>query len=216
MRSIGAPARIEARVADLRMAIDRTAHAGHGPGQPSQPSSVSFESGGDLRIEQDRARHRRRIRIAFAMFEAEDHQLQIDADLRRGQANAACGLHGLGFHVRDQRDAARAISNVFDPGWPATAATHVAHPRCRRRDHCLDFQWCSCTRQVGSSAEPIPRSTRNQRCRAFQSACRPLPLHFHPGEQPRLQPASPPTLPCAAISRTFGFHGGRDSDESAT
>ena len=56
----------------------------------------------DDRIAQDGLRHRRRVGIALVAVEAEDHQLQVHADLRRGQSHALGGGHGL-EHVRDQR-----------------------------------------------------------------------------------------------------------------
>ena len=47
-------------------------------------------------------RHRRRLGIAHVAGKAEDHQLQVHTDLRRGQAGALGGLHGV-EHVGDQR-----------------------------------------------------------------------------------------------------------------
>jgi hypothetical protein len=42
------------------------------------------------------------VRVARVRVEAEDHQTQIDADLRRCQANTICGMHGF-VHVGDDR-----------------------------------------------------------------------------------------------------------------
>ncbi len=41
------------------------------------------------------------VRIALAALETEDHQLQVDADLRRGQPYPADVMHGF-EHVVDQ------------------------------------------------------------------------------------------------------------------
>jgi hypothetical protein len=44
-------------------------------------------------VEQHCARHWRRVGVARARLEAEDHELQVDADLRRGEDRALRRLH---------------------------------------------------------------------------------------------------------------------------
>jgi hypothetical protein len=98
----GVPVRVEAGVADAREARHHAAQAGHG--EAAFPVFFLFigqrRDGG---IEQHRGRHQRPVRVAgVGRARAEDHELQIHADLRRRQARAVDGMHGV-EHVLDQQ-----------------------------------------------------------------------------------------------------------------
>ena len=86
---------------NARIAIDGAAHARYR--QATLPALLHLvRQRGNHRIEQDRAGYRRRVGVALAVIETEDHQLQIDPDLRRSQPDASGRVHGI-EHVGDQR-----------------------------------------------------------------------------------------------------------------
>ncbi len=92
--------RVQALVADAPMARYRAAQPRHR--QAALPALFHLVvQRGDPRVQQDGRRHGRGVRIALAALETEDHQLQVDADLRRGQPYPADVMHGF-EHVVDQ------------------------------------------------------------------------------------------------------------------
>ncbi|QND95250.1 hypothetical protein SY91_02666 [Burkholderia cenocepacia] len=90
---------VEAAVAHLRVAADDAAHARHR--QAAFPALFHLRRQVlDLRVDQHGLRHRRRIRVAVVVAEAEDDDLKPDADLRRGEPRAVRVVHRL-EHIRD-------------------------------------------------------------------------------------------------------------------
>ena len=86
--------RVHAAVADACPARHHAAQARHR--EAAFPALFFLAAQGlDRRVDQDRARHRRRIGVARIVGETEDHQLQVLADLRRRQAGPAGGFHGV-------------------------------------------------------------------------------------------------------------------------
>ena len=77
------------------------------------------------RIDEDRLGHVRRLRIARIVAHAEDHELQVDADLRRGQAGAVGRMHGV-EHVFDQGIEFRRVELENRLGHPQQP--RIAHP----------------------------------------------------------------------------------------
>ena len=99
-RSMARAQRIDAAVADARVARHQAAQARHR--QAALPAFLLVVADRlDHRIDQHRARHRRRVGVACIRRETEDHELQVDADLRRREAGAVGGFHGV-EHVGDQ------------------------------------------------------------------------------------------------------------------
>ncbi|MCY1374547.1 hypothetical protein D9M69_618960 [compost metagenome] len=86
---------VTALVADAPPARHHPAQAGHG--QTALPVLfLLVAQRGDHRVDQHRARHGRRVGVArVGHAAAEDHHLQVHADLRRGQARAVGGGHGV-------------------------------------------------------------------------------------------------------------------------
>ncbi|MDT4875218.1 hypothetical protein FQZ97_1105680 [compost metagenome] len=94
------PLRIDALIANTPITIHRPTQARHR--KTTFPALLHLlAERRDQRVEQDGLRHSRGIRIAFAVLEAEDHQLQVDTDLRRSQTDTAGVAHGV-EHVVDQ------------------------------------------------------------------------------------------------------------------
>ena len=100
------------------------------------------------RIEQHRARHRRRLGIARVdVLGAEDHQLQVDADLRRRQAGAVGGVHGV-EHVGDQQvDSSR-----------VECGHGLGHAQQARIAHLEDFTDCHGSRAIARTAQSFHAS----------------------------------------------------------
>ncbi len=91
---------VKAAIAKMRMSLNYAAHSGYR--QAPFPTLFKFLiEHFDKGIDQHGAWNRWRIGIAFIAIEAEDHQTQIDADLRCGEPCAIRRLHGL-KHVRDE------------------------------------------------------------------------------------------------------------------
>ncbi|MNT31175.1 hypothetical protein D3C72_1670000 [compost metagenome] len=119
------PLWIETFIANVLITLNRTAQTGH--------RQAAFETffqrraqRCDQRVDQDRLRHRFGVRVTFAVLETEDHQLQVHADLRRGQADTADAFHGL-EHVVDQLPQLRAVEH-FGRHWRGDAQqAFIAH-----------------------------------------------------------------------------------------
>ena len=119
----GAPERILPGVANAREARHLAAQAGHR--QAALPALFHLiAQRRDQRVDQDRFRHRRRIGVTLVLPESEDHQCQVDPDLRRGQAGAASRVHGL-EQVGDQRAHGRGVE--FTHGLGDAQQARVAH-----------------------------------------------------------------------------------------
>ena len=116
---------VEAGVADARMARHHAAQAGHR--QAALPTIHHlFIQRRDHRVDQHRGRHGRRIGVAHVARVAEDHQLQIDTDLRRRQTSTVGRGHGL-EHVGNQYLQLRRAKCAHGRGH--TQQARVAHPQ---------------------------------------------------------------------------------------
>ncbi len=92
--------RVEAFVADALKAIDHATQARHR--QAAFPALFHGRvQRRDDRVDQDRLRNRLGLWVTLAALEAEDHQLQVNADLRGSKAHAADAFHGF-EHVGDE------------------------------------------------------------------------------------------------------------------
>ena len=97
--------------------------------QPSQPSSVSSAERRQHRIDELGVRHRLGVRIARVVLDAEDHDLQRHADLRRGEPGAVRRGHRVA-QVGQQR----VELGGAERGRPApTAAAGAGRPSAGRR-----------------------------------------------------------------------------------
>src|SRR6185295_14580655 len=91
---------VEAAVADAREARHDAAQSGHR--QTAFPALFLHAPDRlDRRIDEDRLGHRRRVGIAVVAVEAEDDELQVDADLRCREPGAVGRVHRL-EHVGDE------------------------------------------------------------------------------------------------------------------
>ncbi|MNQ76847.1 hypothetical protein D3C85_916960 [compost metagenome] len=109
---------VYAFVANLLVTLHRATQARHG----QTAFEALFQDRAqrcDQRVDQDRLRHGLGIRITLAVLETEDHQLQVDADLRSSQANAPHAFHGL-EHVIDQLPQLGAVEH-FGRHWRGNA-----------------------------------------------------------------------------------------------
>ncbi len=119
----GQALRIKATVADATEARYHAIHAGHR--QAAFP--VLFFLGSqclDRRVDENCLRYGRRIRIPLVALEAHDHDCQVHADLRRGEADAFGGCHRL-EHVPDQCIEIRAVESKH--GFRDAEQARVAH-----------------------------------------------------------------------------------------
>jgi hypothetical protein len=92
---------VTALVAQLQVPRHQATHAGYG--QTAFPAQfLRLIHRCQYRIDEHGLRHCRRIRIAVVVHEAEDHHPLRDTDLRRREAGAVGGLHGV-LQVADQR-----------------------------------------------------------------------------------------------------------------
>ncbi len=95
--------------------------------QAAFPTILQFAGGWrDHRVEQDGLRHRLGIRVTLAALEAKYHQLQVDADLRRRQADTADVMHGF-EHVVDQLLQLGAAEHVLGYGRRDAQQAFVTH-----------------------------------------------------------------------------------------
>src|ERR1700737_2724053 len=114
---------IEAVIPDHRETVDDATQARHRQ-TPFPPLFHILRNRRDGRIDKDRFGHRRRIRVALVVPEAENHDLQIDADLRGGKPCAVCVVHRL-EHVLDERMQLGGIEMIDRFGYAQKA--RIAH-----------------------------------------------------------------------------------------
>ena len=128
----GPTAKVEAAVAQIFPARHRAAQPGH--------RETAFPAVFDLcrercqqRVDQHRAGHRFGVRIAGVAVDPENHDAQIDADLRRGQAGTVERAHGV-LHIDDQRREFVGGEALNDPRLlPQTRIAHFQHRSNHRR-----------------------------------------------------------------------------------
>ena len=161
--ALDAPARgIEAGVADPRPARHHATQAGHR--ETTLPALLLRGAERlDGRIDQHGLGHRRRVRVALVLAaEAKDHQLKVDADLRRGQAGAVRRVHRL-EHVADQRielGAAEGVDRFGDAQQARVAHLQDLSDRHRHSIH-------PSIEAGGMPAMREPRRMRASPCRAL-------------------------------------------------